>query len=195
MAVCWGCRPSWLIMIWTSVHSYGNKDSKSMSTATAATPFLPRDPCRFPVREPGSPTVAGAPAAAQEFALLEAWLASPGALQLPLHQIESQQQTKGREVQRLLLQAHLHRRGDGDVGPALRVSQDTGTVLYTHRRLRTRSLKTIFGPVEITRMGYSHPGTPSIYPLDRELALPARCFSYKLRKGPRITRSDWGPVP
>ena len=153
-----------------------------MSTATAATPFLPRDPCRFPVREPGSPTVAGAPAAAQEFALLEAWLASPGALQLPLHQIESQQQTKGREVQRLLLQAHLHRRGDGDVGPALRVSQDTGTVLYTHRRLRTRSLKTIFGPVEITRMGYSHPGTPSIYPLDQTLALPARSFSYELQR-------------
>ncbi|PYT24625.1 MAG: hypothetical protein DMG57_28425 [Acidobacteria bacterium] len=50
-------------------------------------------------------------------------------LQLPLHEIESQQQTKGGEVQRLLLQAHLERRGDGDVGPALRVSQQAGTVL------------------------------------------------------------------
>ena len=89
-------------------------------------------------------------------------MASRSALQLPLHQIESQQQIKGREVQRLLLQAHLQRRGDGDVGPALRVSQETGTVLYTHRRLRTRSLKTIFGPVEITRLGYSRPGTSSI---------------------------------
>jgi hypothetical protein len=43
-----------------------------------------------------------------EFSLLESWLASSSALQLPLHQIESQQQAKGREVQRLLLQAHLH---------------------------------------------------------------------------------------
>src|SRR5258708_3647701 len=42
-----------------------------------------------------------------EFSLLESWLASSSALQLPLHQIESQQQAKGREVQRLLLQAHL----------------------------------------------------------------------------------------
>jgi hypothetical protein len=36
-----------------------------------------------------------------EFSLLESWLASSSALQLPLHQIESQQQAKGREVQRL----------------------------------------------------------------------------------------------
>ena len=42
-----------------------------------------------------------------EFSLLESWLESSIALQLPLHQIESQQQAKGREVQRLLLQAHL----------------------------------------------------------------------------------------
>ena len=35
-----------------------------------------------------------------EFSLLESWLASSSTLQLPLHQIESQQQAKGREVQR-----------------------------------------------------------------------------------------------
>jgi hypothetical protein len=152
-----------------------------MSTEKIATPFLPRDPCPLPIVEsPGSPTAATA--AALEFALLEAWLASTGALQLPLHEIESQQQTKGREVQRLLLQSHLDRRGDGDVGPALRVPRQTGTVLYTHRRLRTRSLKTIFGPVEISRMGYSHDGAPSIYPLDQTLALPARSFSYELQR-------------
>ena len=61
----------------------------------------------------------GATPAAIEFALLQSWLASSSTLQLPLHQIESQQQAKGREVQRLLLQAHLQQRGDGDVGPAL----------------------------------------------------------------------------
>jgi hypothetical protein len=109
-------------------------------------------------------------------------LASRRTLQLPLHQIESQQQTKGREVQRLLLQAHLQLRGDGDVGPALRVPQATGEVLYTHRRLGTRGLKTIFGPVEIHRMGYSRDGSTSIYPLDRALALPARSFSYELQR-------------
>jgi hypothetical protein len=154
-----------------------------MSTANSVTLFLPRNPDQLPIVEPpGSPTSTAATPAAFEFALLEAWLASSDTLQLPLHQIESQQQTKGREVQRLLLQAHLERRGDGDVGPALRVAQEAGPVLYTHRRLSTRSLKTIFGPVEIVRMGYSRLGAPSLYPLDQTLALPARSFSYELQR-------------
>src|SRR5664279_1626701 len=75
-----------------------------------------------------------------EFSLLESWLASSSALQLPLHQIESQQQAKGREVQRLLLQAHLQQRGDGDVGPALYLQAPDGELAYSHRRLGTRSL-------------------------------------------------------
>jgi hypothetical protein len=57
-------------------------------------------------------------------------------------------------------------------GPTLRVQQEVGEVLFTHSRLSTRSLKTIFGPVEIVRMGYSRVGAPSIYPLDQTLALP-----------------------
>src|SRR5438477_12994510 len=93
-----------------------------------------------------------------EFSLLESWLASSSALQLPLHQIESQQQAKGREVQRLLLQAHLQHRGSGDVGPALQLEPADGTVLYSHRRLSTRSLTTVFGTVELVRMGYSRSG-------------------------------------
>src|SRR5437588_9260999 len=97
-----------------------------------------------------------------EFSLLESWLASSNALQLPLHLIESQQQAKGREVQRLLLQAHLQHRGNGDVGPALQLDQADGAVLYSHRRLSTRSLTTVFGTVELVRMGYSRPGAPSI---------------------------------
>ena len=118
--------------------------------------------------------------AAIEFALLQSWLASPGALELPLHQIECQQEVKGREVQRLLLQSHLQHRGNGDVGLALYLPQD-GAVL-SHRRLGARSLTTVFGTVEIVRMGYSRPGAPSIFPLDQALALPARSFSYELQR-------------
>src|ERR1700674_4861399 len=122
-----------------------------MSTANIATPFpptafLPRYPGPLPIlpilEQQGSPSAVATTPAALEFAMLEAWLASNRTLQLPLHEIESQQQTKGREVQRLLLQAHLDRRGDGDVGRALLVPQQVGSVLYTHRRLRTRSLWT-----------------------------------------------------
>lgn len=117
-----------------------------------------------------------------EFSQLESWLASSSALQLPLHQIESQQLAKGLEVQRLLLQAHLQHRGNGDVGPALQLHQQDGDVLYSHRRLGARSLTTVFGTVELVRMGYSRPGAPSLYPLDKAMALPARSFSYELQR-------------
>lgn len=118
-----------------------------------------------------------------EFALLESWLASAPASQLPLYAVESEQHARGRELQRLLLQAHLDQRGDGDVGPALAVTgPDDVTLRYTHRRLSTRTVTTIFGPVQIERLGYSQPGAPSVYPLDQALALPARSFSYELQR-------------
>jgi hypothetical protein len=120
--------------------------------------------------------------AAVEFALLQSWLASGSALQLPLHEIECRQHARGREVQRLLLQAHLQQRGNGDVGPALYLQQQDGKLLYSHRRLGTRSLTTVFGTVELVRMGYSRPGLPGIFPLDRALTLPARSFSYELQR-------------
>ena len=120
--------------------------------------------------------------AAVEFALLQSWLASSSTLRLPLHHIESQQADKGREVQRLLLQNHLQQRGTGDVGPALRVPTAGEERIYSHRRLGTRRLTTVFGAVELVRMGYARPGLPSIFPLDQALALPARSFSYELQR-------------
>jgi hypothetical protein len=114
--------------------------------------------------------------------LLQSWLASGSALQLSLHEIERQQQVRGREVQRLLLQAHLQQRGNGDLGPVLYLQQQDGELLYTHRRLGTRALTTVFGTVELVRMGYSRPGVPGIFPLDRALTLPARSFSYELQR-------------
>jgi hypothetical protein len=109
--------------------------------------------------------LSGATPAAVEFALLQSWLASGNALHLPLHEIECQRQTKGREVQRLLLQAHLQQRGNGDVGPALYLrQQDGGEVTCSHRRLGTRSLTTVFGTVE--------PPAPFWWPLSIARAFP-----------------------
>jgi hypothetical protein len=76
----------------------------------------------------------------------------------------------------------LQHRGSGDVGPALQLEQADGAVLYSHRRLSTRSLTTVFGTVELVRIGYSRPSAPSIVPLDKALALPARSFSYELQR-------------
>jgi hypothetical protein len=36
--------------------------------------------------------------------------------------------------------------------------------------------------VDLVRIGYSRPGTPSIFPLDQALTLPARSFSYELQR-------------
>ena len=71
----------------------------------------------------------------------------------------------------------MQQRGNGDVGLALRVVQGAELVVYSHRHLHSRLLKTIFGPVQITRMSYSYPGAASIHPLDESLQLPARSFS------------------
>jgi hypothetical protein len=137
-------------------------------------------------------------------------LSAPGSLQLPLDQVECQQEQKGRELQRLLLQAHIQQRGQGDVGRSLYVTPEGQMpTLYSHRRLHTRILKTIFGPISITRMGYCRKGTESIHPLDEALQLPARSFSYELQKrmvkaaaqgpfreaGERIAEITGAPVP
>jgi len=76
----------------------------------------------------------------------------------------------------------LQHRGNGDIGPALQLEKTDGAALYSHRRLSTRSLTTVFGTVELVRMGYSRPSGPSIFPLDQALALPARSFSYELQR-------------
>ncbi len=131
-----------------------------------------------PANAPPTPLLA----ARLRFDDLERWLASPDAQQLPLHSIEQQQEPTGREIQRLLLQAHLQHRGIGDVGPALHVLHQDTPVLYSHRRLQRRTLKTVFGAVEIDRLGYCRRGCESIHPLDAALQLPARSFSYELQK-------------
>jgi len=107
-------------------------------------------------------------------------MASPSALQLPLHLVEQQQDPKGREIQRLLLQAHVQLRGAGDVGPALAVVDGESLTLLAHRRWQRRTLKTVFGPIDIDRIGYGGRGHPSIHPLDADLQLPERSFSYEL---------------
>ena len=131
-------------------------------------PSLPLAPRLAAPRFPGSIVALAAATgshAQQEFSSLEAWLSAPPTLQLPLHQIERQQELKGRDLQRLLLQAHIQQRGNGDVGPALRVTEQSTTFLYTHRRLQRRTLKTIFGPIHIDRIalrsrrGWQHPSS------------------------------------
>lgn len=46
---------------------------------------------------------------------------------------------------------------------------------------------TIVGEVSLSRLGYAAPGHRSIHPLDAELCLPARSFSYEVQ--PHLARA------
>ncbi len=90
---------------------------------------------------------------------------------------------RGREILRLALQAHIDTRGEGDVGAAIVVAGDHGPpVRLAHERLRSRALVTLFGEVRVTRVGYGAPGHDAIHPLDAELMLPARMWSYECQR-------------
>lgn len=119
-----------------------------------------------------------------EFKSLETWLFSEEAMGLPLDEIEREQERRGREVHRLMLQAHIQARGTGDVGPALEIIAGAGSepVVLTHHREHERHEQTIFGKVEVNRLGYGLPGHPSIHPLDQDLALPEDTYSYELQR-------------
>jgi hypothetical protein len=80
----------------------------------------------------------------------------------------------------LSLQSHLDGRGVGDVGEALLLDDSDGPVRLAHKRLHARGLITVFGEVQVTRIGYGARGRSSIHPLDAELGLPARSYSYEL---------------
>ena len=120
-----------------------------------------------------------------EFARMESWMLSEEALRLPLDAVEREQERRSREANRLLLQAHIQARGNGDVGPALAVVPKGGdgvVRLHSHRREQVRHVQTVFGEVEIVRAGYGAEGAASVHPLDAALALPQRFYSYELQR-------------
>lgn len=125
-----------------------------------------------------------AAAARSAFAELEHWLYSHTSAAHKLHRIEAEEQDRGREVLRLMLQAHIDSRGDGSVGEALAVLPPGSKkeIIYPHKRLRSRGLITLFGPVSIQRMEYSSRAQKSLYPLDAVLGLPARSYSYEIQR-------------
>lgn len=127
-----------------------------------------------------------APALARnEFNSLERWLYSEEARLYSLRGVELGEELRGRELLRLLLQAHIECRGIGDVGPFIEVFEHDNPdemVLYTHKRIHARAIVTIFGQVWVRRVGYGIEGRASIHPLDEVLQLPARTYSYEIQR-------------
>lgn len=93
--------------------------------------------------------------------------------------LERELQTRGQELLRRLLQAHLAARGPGDaVGPV----RDPAGVERPERRWHERHLETVFGTVEVGRVGYGRAGEESLHPLDGQLNLPPERYSLEVRR-------------
>ena len=131
------------------------------------------------------------------FRQLETWLTADEANGASEAHVEDQLQQRGRELLRLLLQAHLRQRGTGDVGPALQVyspppatPDDVGGhavgIRHGGKRPHDRTLRTVFGEVRVSRTAYAAAGRASVHPLDGQLQLPDRSFSYPLQE--RVVR-------
>jgi len=122
---------------------------------------------------------------------LEDWIFSQETMDLPLDEIEREQEKRGREVMRLMLQAHIQARGVGDIGPAIEVlpsKEEEEPIRLTHRRDHERHEETIFGGVKVHRLGYGLPGQASVHPLDESLVLPERSYSYELQR--RLVKAE-----
>ena len=116
------------------------------------------------------------------FQELERFLAEAGEARLSLSEIERGSERRGRELLRLALQAHSDARGDGDVGEAIVAQLPNGSVRLGYKRRHTRAVLTLFGEVRVTRVGYGAPGRQAIHPLDQELRLPGRIYSYEYQR-------------
>ncbi|MFI5987903.1 ISKra4 family transposase, partial [Streptomyces sp. NPDC051555] len=108
-------------------------------------------------------------------------LSSPRAAETSHDALEDFLAETGRELQRLLYQAHLNLRAHTE-RRGTEVTDSSGTV---HRRIEsghTRTLATVFGQVTTTRMAYRAPGRENLYPADAVLNLPAGLHSHSLRR-------------
>ena len=78
------------------------------------------------------------------------------------------------------MKLYFAQRGTGDVGPAL--TRADGVLLPREKQLRGRDYFSLFGKFAVARPCYRTPGEPGIYPLDAQVNLPERCYSYFLQE-------------
>ena len=130
---------------------------------------------------PGAAPADPAPYAAAEAAFAEAkvYLSSREARQMSESDLERELHRRGQELMRKLLQGHLDQRSPGEAaGP---VAGADG-VERSERRVHERHLETIFGTVQVERVGYARAGHDSLHPLDAALNLPPERYSLEVRR-------------
>lgn len=112
---------------------------------------------------------------------LKSWLLSPEAAAAPLERVEREVESRGREVLRLMLQAHMQARGTGDVGPRIELLAGDRAELG-RGRAHERGFATVVGEIAVERTSYGARGRESLHPLDEQAALPDRRYSYELQR-------------
>src|ERR1700694_5736009 len=115
---------------------------------------------------------------------LERFLEGAAQARAGLSELERGSERRARELARLELQAHINARGGGDVGKAIIIGGVEGSVRLAYRRTRSRQILSVFGRVTVRRTGYGAPGERTVYPLDSELEVPARTYSYECQRRP-----------
>lgn len=95
--------------------------------------------------------------------------------------VESWIQKETCELARRLLQGHLDLRSSEEVRHEEVVAED-GLVRTHVRTACRRTLASLFGRVEVSRLGYGGRDTWSLFPLDATLNLPPNLYSHGLRK-------------
>lgn len=119
----------------------------------------------------------------EAFYRLQEWSKTEAALEASVYDVEQEPHRGGLEVLRLMLEENIRSRGVGDVGEAIaRRTDDDQEVRLGYRREHDRQYESIFGTIKVDRLGYGSPGEPSIHPLDEELNLPQRRYSYVVQK-------------
>jgi hypothetical protein len=78
------------------------------------------------------------------------------------------------------MKLYFAQRGTGDMGPA--VTRADGVLLPREQKLRGRDYFSLFGKFAVARTCYRTPGEPGIFPLDAQVNLPTRCYSYFLQE-------------
>jgi len=96
-------------------------------------------------------------------------------------EVENFIQQEGTELLRKLLQGYLDVRADTEIQQSEVISPE-GQRLNHVRSDTQRNIESLFGGVEVRRLGYSQRKQSSVFPLDHTLNLPRDQFSFGLRK-------------
>ncbi|MFG2961633.1 ISKra4 family transposase [Streptomyces sp. NPDC048291] len=126
-------------------------------------------------------------AAASAFDRLTQVLAGPASAVLPHHDLEDLIEVRGRELLRLLFQAHLDLRERQERDRTGRAGREVvrgadGKVRPHREPGHCRRLACVFGTVTVTRTAWRGTSMSNVHPLDADLSLPAGLHSHGLRR-------------